>query len=128
MAKRILGIVETAYRATVEEQDDTVLWLHHMLKNNGMDVSLLLRGNAVNYAVRGQDPGGLRFGDLGVEHAPALDHDLAALIERGVPVYVVDEDRQERGIPATRLVDGTRPVTRRELPSLFETFDQVWHW
>jgi predicted peroxiredoxin len=128
MAKKVLGIVESAYRATVEEQDDTILWLSHMLKNNGLDVTLLLRANAVNYAVRGQDASGLRFGDVELTHPPAIDRDVDALIDKGVPVYYVQEDARERGIPETRLVDGVKPVSRRELPSMLEGYDQVWHW
>lgn len=128
MAKKVLGIVESAYRATVEEQDDTILWLSHMLKNNGLDVTLLLRANAVNYAVRGQDASGLRFGDVELAHPPTIDRDLDALIGKGVPVYYVEEDARERGIPEARLVDGAKPISRRELPSMLEGFDQVWHW
>ena len=128
MPKKVLNIVETAYRATLEEQDDTILWLSHMLKKNGIDLSVLLRSNAVNYAVQGQNASGLRFGDVELAHPPTIDADVASLIEKGVPVYYVSEDARERGIAEDRMVDGLKAVSRKELPGLVDEFEQVWHW
>lgn len=125
---KVLSIVETAYRATAEEQDDTILWLNTMFKGADLDVSLLLRGNAVNYLVTGQDASGLSFGDLKVTHPPKIDDDVAALLDKGVPVHYVAEDLADRGIPIDKLVDGAKPVNRAELPALLGQYDQVWHW
>jgi sulfur transfer complex TusBCD TusB component (DsrH family) len=128
MAKKVLNIIETAYRATLEEQDDTILWLSHMLKKNGLDLSVLLRSNAVNYAVRGQDASGLRFGDIAMAHPPTIDHDVQSLVENGVPVYYVSEDAAERGISETQLIGDLKAVARKDLPGLADEFEQVWHW
>lgn len=127
MAK-VLNIVETAYRGTLEEQDDTVLWLSTMLKNNGMEMSLILRGNAVNYAVTGQDASGLSFGSLHQEHPPELDKDVQKLVTKQVPVYVVKEDVEERGLATSEIVKGVKAIPRKEISHLVTQHDQVWHW
>ena len=127
MAK-ILSIVETAYRATLEEQDDTILWLNAMFKNNGADVTLLLRSNAVNYAVNGQDATGLQFGDIKQIHPPTIDHDLEKMISNGITVYAVSEDLKDRGISEGQLVNGVRQIPRRGITKLMEENQHIWHW
>lgn len=128
MTTRVLSILGTAYRGTVEEQDDTILWLLSMCSVAGLDVSVLLRGNAVNYGVRGQDGVALRLGDAEVARPPSIDEDVADLMGRGVAVHYVTEDAVDRGIAAERLVDGLQPVGRGDLPAVLAGFNQVWHW
>ena len=128
MAKKILQVVETAYRATLEEQDDTVIWIAHMMKGNGGDPTVLLRGNAVYYAVKRQDASGLSFGARKQTQPPRLADDVAKLIEKGVAVHTVDEDAAERGLEPGDLIPGLTSVSRAGLAKLFAQFDQVWHW
>ncbi|MFQ5749862.1 MAG: hypothetical protein ACE5H3_10460, partial [Planctomycetota bacterium] len=116
------------YRGTIEEQDDTIIWMTLGMKGAGADLALLLRGNAVNYGVTGQDASGLSFGAEKQTNPPQIPGDLAKLMEKGVPVYFVEEDSQERGIPAKGFLPGLKPVSRAGLPRLFEEFQQVWHW
>ena len=125
---RVLSIVATAYRATIEEQDDTILWLSSMCKGAGLDITVLLEGSAVNYAVCGQDASGLRFGAAEVVNPPSLDHDVAALVAAGVAVHYVRDDAAALGIAETPLVDGVQPIGRAELPTLLAGFDAVWRW
>ena len=128
MAKKVLSIVTTAYRATLEEQDDTIIWLSHALKGAGADLDVLLRGNAVNYAVRGQDASGLAFGERRQTQPPRLDDDVAKLAAKGVAVFIVDDDLRERGIGQADLIEGVQPIGRAGIPGLFARYDQVWTW
>ncbi len=125
---KALNIVSTAYRATLEEQDDTVVWLTHALRDAGADVGVLLRGNAVNYGVRGQDASGLAFGGEPQTRPPELAADLEKLIGKGVRVWVVGDDLAARGIERRELIDGLTTVTAADLPRLLGEFDQVWNW
>lgn len=128
MSKKILHIVETAYRATLEEQDDPVLWLAQSLRNNGADGHVLLRGNAVSYAVKGQDAAGLAFGERKQTQPPRLAEDLARLHASGAALYVVDEELKERGIRSDELIEGVERVSVESLPRLFSEHAHVWQW
>ena len=125
---KALQVIESAYRCTVEEQDDPVVWITHAMKGAGADLGVLLRGNAVNYAVTGQDASGLVFGGIAQEHPPQIDRDVRSLTEKGIPVYVVKEDAAERGILEADFIDGVQHVSRTRLAKLFGDYDQVWHW
>jgi sulfur transfer complex TusBCD TusB component (DsrH family) len=124
---RILNIIENAYRATLEEQDDTVLWLSRALKNAGAELSVVLRGNAVNYAVRQACPE-LKLGAAAIKHPARPHEDLAKLRAKGAGIYVVQEDLDDRGIGKERCVADATPIRRADLPALMEKHDQVWHW
>ena len=126
---RILTIVEAAYRATLEEQDDTVLWLLAAMKGAGSEHTIVLKGHAVNYAVKGQDASGLAIGAWKQTQPPSIEKDLADLIaKRSVPIYVVEEDVAERGIERHELIGGVKPVGRAGMVRLFGEYDHVWHW
>ncbi len=124
---RILNIVETAYRATLEEQDDTVLWLSRALKNAGADLTVLLRGNAVNYVVRQACPT-VRIGAMTIHHPAQPNEDLAKLEAKGAKVFVVEEDLDERGIDKQRCVTTAERIRRADVAELLEVHDQIWHW
>ena len=128
MSTKILSVVERAYHGTLEDQDDTILWLSHMLKNSGACISVLLRANAVNYLVRGQDASGLVIGGIPLYHPPELEADVQRMIEAGINVYAVSEDLEDHGIGMGEIIGGVELVSRDELGDLFDQHDRSWHW
>ncbi len=125
---KVLQVIEAAYRATLEEQDDTIVWITHAMKGAGADLDVLLCGNAVNYAVRGQDASGLSFGDWQQTQPPDIAGDIADLVGKGIEVFVVEEDAAARGLGNAELVDGVNRLARGGIPALLDKYDQIWHW
>src|SRR3979411_3242833 len=100
---KVLNIVEAAYRGTLEEQDDTIVWICHAMKGATADIDVLLRGNAANYRVTAQEERGLSFGSAAQTQPPQLAGDLVKLKAKGVKLYVVEDALRERGIDAGEL-------------------------
>ena len=125
---KILQIINTAYRATIEEQDDTIIWLTHAMAGAGGDFDVVLCGNAVNYTAKHQNAEGLAFGDWRQTQPPRIARDIAGLIAKDVNVYVVAEDADDMRLDNSELIDGTRRITRSELADLLEEYDQIWRW
>jgi hypothetical protein len=125
---KVLQIITTAYRATLEEQDDTILWLTHALHEAGANLAVLLSGSAINYAVASQNASGLRIGNWRQQNPPNIAGDIAGLLGKGVRIYGVQEDLDALGLRETALIAGISRVPRARLPALFDEFDRVWQW
>jgi sulfur transfer complex TusBCD TusB component (DsrH family) len=129
MTRRILSILEhsEAEKDPLDNQDSTVVQMAHSLNRAGTQIDLLLRGNAVNYAVRA----GAIMPAVLVSAAtvwPALGSDLIRLVDEGVQIFAVGDDLAERGLDAPALLPGIKMVSRASLVSLLDGYDQVWQW
>jgi sulfur relay (sulfurtransferase) DsrF/TusC family protein len=125
---KVLQIVETAYRATAEEQDDTVIWIARAMRGAGAELGVLLTGNAVNYVAADQDASGLKLGAWQQAQPPVLAQDLASLLRKDVPIYCIKEDLADRGLMEGKLLEGIVLMSREQMPRLFSEYDQVWRW
>jgi sulfur relay (sulfurtransferase) DsrF/TusC family protein len=126
---KTLNVVERAYYATLEEQDDVALWFALAMKVQGnLDQSVLLRGNAVNYLLKTQDAGGLKIGDIALDPPPKIVEDLDLLRMKGIALYAVEEDLAARGVPRDRMAAGVEVIRKAEIPRLFGAHDRIYYW
>lgn len=125
---RVLQIIEPAHRATLEEQDDTVLWFTRAIRAAGAAADVLLVGTASSYAARGQACPELQVGAWKQRHPPAIEHEILQLIASGARVLALQEDLSERGIGPEAMIPGIRVTARADIAALFGGYDRVWKW
>ena len=125
---RTLHVINSAYRATLEEQDDPILWLVQAMEGAGADGTLLLCGTAVNYGVPSQDASGLAFGAREQTQSPRIAEDLVRMLARGMSIPYVSDDAMDRGLSHDELVPGLQPVEREKIADLLGRFERVFAW
>lgn len=124
----ILSIVEGAFRATLEEQDDAALWFTAAVRNCGSDTNILLKNNAVHYALKDQRRPKLVIGDMSVDNPPEFDADLLRVMSKGGKVYIVTDDLDDLGLGDAALIEGVERIGRGDLPRVTAGYDQIWFW
>lgn len=126
---RTLNVVERAYCGTLEEQDDVALWFSLAMKVQGqLEQSVLLRGNAVNYLVRGQDASGLKIGEIPLDPPPRIVEDIELMRSKGIAFFAVEEDLAARGVPKDRMAGGVEIIRKKRLPELFADHERIYYW
>ncbi len=125
---RVLQIIEPAYRATLEEQDDTVLWFTRAIRGAGAAADVLLSGTAVSYAVRGQNSEGLSIGSWSQRHPPAIEREIASLLDSGARVAAIAEDLDDRGIAPESMIARVERLRQTDLSARFGEYDRIWKW
>lgn len=125
---KVLNIVSSGYRATLEEQDDTVLWITQAMSRAGAEIDVLLRASAVNYVVEGQAVLPLAIGGRIQRNAPDVHGQVRDLAERGVGIFVLEEDLEAYGLHEAPRLDRAKRVRTSELAGLISGYDAIWHW
>lgn len=129
MSKKVLSVIDTAYRAAQEEQDDAGFWFTAAVKNAGIeDVSILLTGNAVNYAVKGHATDPMTVGGGTVPHPFDPSGDIGRMADKGIRFYLMRDDADQRGIDPSELVGSVELISRSQLAEFVGQFDSIWHW
>lgn len=125
---KVLNIISSGYRATLEEQDDTVVWITQAMSRAGAEIDVLLRSAATNYVVEGQAVAPLAIGGRIQSNAPDVHGQVRDLAERGVGIFVLEEDLDAYGLRNVSRLKQAQIVKAGELAGLISRYDAVWHW
>lgn len=124
-AARNLAIVERGYRGAVEVAYFDVLYqlleLHRQL--GGVDV--LLRSDAVTYALEAPRPAALLIGAVTLTDLDDPRGDIRRLLELGVGVFVEEPDVTRLGLDRHRLRPEINVLTARSASERMAEYEQV---
>ena len=126
--KTSLAIVERAFRGTLEEQYGHIIWLSRVVRKMGGQTSLLLKGDAVLFAVREQTAQVLQIGNALISGLPHYESTLEEMKKEQVPLFAFRPDMERLNILEARLVPGVVPIGLKDLAVMCGKYDAVWFW
>lgn len=127
MAKKILSVLSHTEYGNLEDSD-IGLFASAFAPVAGQNLTLLLREEAVNYALRGQEGTGIKIAGAVVQPGFLIETDLKSVTQSNIPVYAIREDLEERGIRDTELIQGVELLSKTGLGKFVAQFDTVWNW
>jgi sulfur relay (sulfurtransferase) DsrF/TusC family protein len=127
MTKKILSVLSHTEYGNLEDSD-IGLFASAFAPVAGQQLGLLLREDAVNYALRGQDGTNIKIAGVPIQPGFLIETDLKSLQQTNIPVFAIREDLEERGIKPEEVIDGVRLMSRGELGKLVDQYDTVWNW
>ena len=127
MPKNILSVLSHTEYGNLEDSD-IGLFASAFAPVANQQLTLLLREDAVNYAVRGQDGSGIKVAGAVVQPGFMIETDLKAVQQTKIPVYAIREALEERGIKPEELIPGVQLLSNNEFGKFVDRFDTVWNW
>ena len=125
MARRVVSILTAAPAAMTAT--DPVLEANIYAVAEDVDLTVLLRGVAIEYAARGGTPTPASLAGHALPDA-RCGRDLRGLLESGVAVYVDAVSAARHGLDVDGLIAGVSLADPDEQADLLRTADAVLHW
>lgn len=125
MARRVVSVLTGA--PAVMSPEDPVLEANIYAVAEDVDLTMLLRGGAIEYAmVSGDAPSPTLAG----EPLPntRCTRDLRGLLESGVAVYIDAVSADHQAVDLDGLIPGVGIADSRQQSELLRTADAVLHW
>lgn len=129
MANKVLVILEKPIYLSFEPVDPHLFATAFGVADSPVEVNILLRDSAVNYAVQAQDARDVRVAGLALLEVDVTPSKLIQFVlQNGATVSTVGDDLASRGIDPAHLVDGVKVIGREAVVDLVEGHDAVVIW
>ena len=70
----------------------------------------------------------VKIGSSGINHPARPNEDINKLHAKGVTMFAVRDDLEERGIHSANCIGEVQMIQRTDVALLMDDYQQIWHW
>lgn len=123
-----LFVCELGYRAVMEEESDSAIWMAHALRRtSAVEVALLLYGPATHYVADTRESV-LVCSCCKRTRLVDVVSDIRSFLQDGGRVFVTDHDLDRYGIPRDRILSGVDILPDSKVSSLVAEYEHLSFW